>query len=350
MAQKDKGQAVPVDKRTRDKVAIVGFTDHRVQALELDRSEWEIWGLNELHRYHSWELFDRWFEVHKREDIEQDEQHIEAMAAMGIPVYMQRHHDDIPNSVAFPRERIMEALDSGYFTSSIAWEVAMALMMGFEEIHVYGVDMAQETEYAEQRNCLEFWLGYARGRGCKVHVPATSDLLKSIGQYGFGVEGDLFTTKLRERLAWLHNQDNDRLKALRSLDSEYNEKRPQFQTRADQLQGAIREVEAAEPSEFRTKRLETLHEEHNKVLSMLRGLDAEYDRKHTAVAAERNQVYGAIQDCNYWLRSWAVPGAASREFTPDRSKDPRTGIAPSADGDAEGVGINPKNRVAQTAA
>lgn len=292
----------PADALKRKKVAIVGFTDHRVQAFKLDRNEWEIWGLNELHKQHDPALFDRWFEVHNRADLDADTDHIAAMGKMDIPVYMQGHYPDIAASVPFPREAVIAHFERNYFTSSIAWETAFAIMLGAEEIHIYGVDMATDTEYAAQRNCCEYWLGIAQGRGIKTYVPQTSDLLKTVGEYGFGDVGDAFSLKLRERIGWLHGQDNDFLTQLRNLDGQYTD-----------IKGKL-EGEYA-------KKMEQL--------------EAEYRDKREPLFAQRNQVYGAILDCEFWLRSWAVPTASNREFSPDRSKDPRTGIAAAADGIAK---------------
>jgi hypothetical protein len=63
--------------------------------------------------------------------------------------------------------------------------IAMAVMEGYEEIGVYGVDMAQNTEYDHQRPSCEYFLGFARGRGIKVTLPKTSDLLQCRWLYGF---------------------------------------------------------------------------------------------------------------------------------------------------------------------
>ena len=63
--------------------------------------------------------------------------------------------------------------------------LALAIHEGFEEIHVYGVDMAVDTEYHHQRPSCEFFLGLAAGMGIKIFVPDTADLLKTRFLYGF---------------------------------------------------------------------------------------------------------------------------------------------------------------------
>lgn len=325
---------VPSDRRIKDKCAIVGFTDHRVLAFALPRDEWEVWGINELHKVHDVALFDRWFEVHQRKDLDTDAPHVEALGKMDIPVYMQQHHPDIAPSVAFPRDELkkfsVEKLGRVYFTSSIAWELALAIKMGFKEIHIYGVDMAQDSEYARERNCCEAWLGVAAGAGIKIYLPPTSDLLKCIGEYGFGDEGTEFSLKVKERKAWLHGQDNDFLAQVRAIDAKAHEIRAQLHAERKQKLTDVKR-------EYRAK---------------IESFEAEYQQKRGPLWDQRNQCHGAIMDCEFWDRSWAVQASPDRTFSPDRSKDPRTGIkpqVPASDGnapaDVDALGVSPKNRV-----
>ena len=267
-----------------DKVAILGFTDTRLEAPFGD-PEWEIWGLNELYRYHDARQFSRWFEIHDRKLIEEDKgvpghwpPHIEALKQFPIPVYMHQHWDDIPNSVAYPKEEMERAFPDGqYQTSSISWMIALAVLEGFKEIGVYGVDMAQDIEYVQQRPACEYWIGLARGMGTKVYVPRTSDLLKAVGQYGWG-DGHIFRGKLNERLGWLRAQE----------------------------------------------------EEHKKELAAL-------DNKRSQLVAVLHQFAGAIQDTNYWLRSWSIPSGDSDKPFKEREmplieSGPASAGAPSGDG------------------
>lgn len=323
MAKSEEGfkPRVPADRRVKDKCAIVGFTDHRSHAFDLPQDQWELWGINEMHRVPGceWEKFARWFEVHPRKDIDTDAQHIETMGKMDIPVYMQVHHADIPASVAFPREELqklsVQHFGRIYFTSSIAWQTALAIHMGYKAIHIYGVDMAQDTEYAEQRPCCEAWLGVAAGMGIEVYVPPTSDLLKTVGEYGFGEVGTEFSLKVNERTAWLHGQDNDFLNQVRAMDAEY----PKIKER---LEGE------------RAARIAAIEQE---AAEKLAGLESEYKTKRGHLWDQRNQVFGAILDCNFWRRSWAIPISPSREFSPDRTKDPRIGLKAPSDATDDGV-------------
>jgi hypothetical protein len=189
---KEKAQdgAVPVGKPGK-KVAILGFTDSIKQA-PFDDLSWEIWGLNEL--YLMIPRWTRWFEIHSREVYEADKKrtsdHILALRAMTCPVYMHQHYDDIPASVPYPLPQIAELFANPgkglpYLTNTISYMIALAILEGFSEIAVYGVDMATDSEYSVQRPSCEYFLGFAQGRGIKVTVPPDCELLKTDFLYGY---------------------------------------------------------------------------------------------------------------------------------------------------------------------
>lgn len=312
----DENDSIAFLRKLREKkpaCAIVGFTDHRVEAFKLDRDRFAIFGLNEMHRYHHPELFDCWFEIHdyegkldnfsKPEKDGGDPEHIKGMAAMqslGIPIFMQAHHPEIPTSGPFPKEFVENDLPDRfghYKTSCPAWELGLALALGFEEIHIYGIDLAQETEYAEQRNCFEFLLGVAVGRGVKIHIPTTSDLLHCWGQYAYGNEGEQIAAKLKERWTWLHKEHSNKLHQEAALDADYNKKR---------------------------RDLDALYKEKSD------GLEGEFSNKKNQILASRYQAEGAIGDVEYLQRSWSVRGRGFRDSptTEERKEDVKAEALP----------------------
>lgn len=201
---------IPINKtiiKTKDKVSITGFAPSWIET-NWDNPEFEFWTLNEAYK-----LFekanpkknakaDRWFEIHNPESPSKNtKEHKEFLEKCPVPVYMQKHYDNIPNSMAFPFSDIMDWLkDNGhigykYFTNSISWIIAFALYLGFKEIHVYGVDMAQDkskngtSEYAYQKPSCEYILGVAE-KYAKVYLPETSDLIKCHHLYGIDSDND----------------------------------------------------------------------------------------------------------------------------------------------------------------
>jgi hypothetical protein len=178
------GEATPPPLK---KVAIVGFSQHKVEAPYADPS-FEIWGLNDLHE--SIPRWNRWFEMHSDKQIKDycsrkaGVPYLEGLASLKCPVYMQKPRPEVPTSVRYPIEDMM-AKFGNYFTNSISYMLALAIDEGYQVIHVYGVDMAQDSEYGQQRPSCEFFLGVARGRGCEIFLPKTSDLLKVRWLYGY---------------------------------------------------------------------------------------------------------------------------------------------------------------------
>ena len=57
--------------------------------------------------------------------------------------------------------------------------------------------MATGEEYAGQRPCCEYLIGWARGSGIRVTIPPQSNLLKSAGLYGYTSEATEFFKRLK---------------------------------------------------------------------------------------------------------------------------------------------------------
>jgi hypothetical protein len=170
----------------RKKVAIVGFSSSSRHLAPWTDPEFEIWGMNQAYE-HFERRPDRWFEIHMA-DAQPDPgtpTYHSDLATMCCPIYMLDVEPQIPMSVKFPLTRVLSIADRGYFTSTAAYMVALAISEGFEEIAAYGIDCTVGTEYEVQKPCLEWWLGIAMGRGIKVTIPTTSALLKAAFMYGY---------------------------------------------------------------------------------------------------------------------------------------------------------------------
>ena len=97
---------------------------------------------------------------------------------------MQRPNPLVPNAVQYPIQEVIQNMGN-YFTNTISYELALAIVEGFKEIHIVGVDMAVDTEYFHQRPSCEYFLGVALGRGIKLWMPNNCDLLKTRFLYAF---------------------------------------------------------------------------------------------------------------------------------------------------------------------
>lgn len=96
---------------------------------------------------------------------------------------------------AYPLARVRALRGRNYFCSSVAYMIAHAILLQPDEIGVWGVDLAEDGEYAHQRPNAEWWLAFAEGRGIKITIPRESALLKAPYVYGQERprdEGDLY--------------------------------------------------------------------------------------------------------------------------------------------------------------
>jgi hypothetical protein len=163
------------------KVCITGFAESSRELANFEPPDVEVWGLNRCYSF--LKRWDRWFELHDEDTYrgrngKRDAQYMDMLKQSKVPVYMLQPEPEIPGVVLYPRAEIV-ARWRDYFTSSIAYMLALALYEGYKEIHLTGIEMASFSEYANQRNCIEYWLGVADGLGVKCRIPDTSPILKA---------------------------------------------------------------------------------------------------------------------------------------------------------------------------
>lgn len=104
---------------------------------------------------------------------------------MRVPLVAPYRYAEIPLSEAFPLEECVKQFGHAYFTNTICYMIAYALLQKPREIHIFGVNQAGSHEYNEERGGVEYWIGQAIGRGVKVFINGKqSQLLKYKGRYG----------------------------------------------------------------------------------------------------------------------------------------------------------------------
>lgn len=176
---------------------------------------WEYWTLNAIrpawtgeryqdliHRvvYHEGVRWARAFNLHRFKHLKRDcPQYIYADSTWA------RHHPSVPfyvvdawpkgylpKQVIYPRAALAKQPQGAYHAGSFDMLVALAVHLGAREIALYGIALNMESgEPISARACLEYWCGYAAGRGVKVTVDGGSDLfrqfhlVKSRTYYGF---------------------------------------------------------------------------------------------------------------------------------------------------------------------
>jgi hypothetical protein len=180
----DADKAIVEVSPPRSEVAICGFASSTRHLIPIDDNRVEIWGLNQLYRHI--DRADRWFDIHRNweEDNVEGTDHPKWLKECGIPIYMVKRDHEIPTSIRFPIERMI-ASASDYFTSTVAYMLALAISEGFSKIHLYGIDLVVGTEYEVQKSCVEFWLGMAHGKGIDLNIPQSCALLTQTHRYGY---------------------------------------------------------------------------------------------------------------------------------------------------------------------
>lgn len=183
------------------KVAIIGPSSHP-HAGELYDKTWELWGLNSVHtRRHDQAPWARMFNLHRLAHLERDcPQYVDWDSAYS------RRHPKVPmvvvdswkgllkNQVIFPRAELAKQPRGHYHASSFDWLVAYAVYLKAKMINIHGAQFALDSNREEPVAawaCLEYWCGYAEGRGIPVKTHRDCDmfvqyhLVRSNTVYGY---------------------------------------------------------------------------------------------------------------------------------------------------------------------
>jgi hypothetical protein len=209
-----------------ERVAIVGT------AQSWSKTPWtdtglHIRSLNDAYRMKGFVRADAWYDFHPLDKFYCPENeghvyahqippghycrpkdHLQWLSQQQIPVWLHPDYlTQCPDAVnwvnarPFPKAEI-EASYGTYFTSSPGWMIAQALLEGVKELHIYGIHLATEHEYIEQRPNFEMLCGALLGRGKRtitvadgmrhyetkdgiLVLPEAAPVLQSAFQYAF---------------------------------------------------------------------------------------------------------------------------------------------------------------------
>ena len=169
------------------KIALIGSAPSSAHLAPYADPSWQIWACSpgsiqyfkrtpdaffELHR---WEPEKSWFCINYRTWL----------ANAKCPVYMIDPIEQVPASIAYPKDEMVKKFGPWFFTSSLSWMFALAIHRGATEIGMWGVDMSAQEEWEFQRSGCHFFIALAREMGIKVTIPHESDLLRPPPFYGF---------------------------------------------------------------------------------------------------------------------------------------------------------------------
>ena len=113
---------------------------------------------------------------------------IDGLAKMGVDV-ISLHKIKGVQARLYPLKRIIRKFGSDFFTDTVCYMLAYAIDKGYEEIKMYGIDMADKQEFAWEKGGIEYWIGFARAKGIKVQIAAGSNVCRTKTGRPFGTPG-----------------------------------------------------------------------------------------------------------------------------------------------------------------
>jgi hypothetical protein len=192
------------------RICLIGSAPSSVALAPYGDPTFEIWACSPGARPHLKREPDAYFELHLFEPDQPwfASEYVDYLAKMKGPVYMLEPLPQFPTSVSYPKEAMLAEFGPYFFTSSLSWMFALAIMSGATEIALYGVDMsASEEIYTGQRAGCHFFIHEAKKRGILVTIPGQSDLAQPNPLYGY-CEQHPMHQKLLARKAELVNRLN----------------------------------------------------------------------------------------------------------------------------------------------
>ena len=154
---------------------------------------WEVWMMG-ADNYSQGIHFDAWFELHKKDKLEELGQfiYLKWLTERTEPVYVQ---DPAliggESAIRYPIEEIVEEFKlevaAGFLSSSPAFLLALAIMQKPDKIGLWGVDVDNRgmKEIDEQRPGVSAFLIEAVKRGIEIVLPDQCHLLCGDTLYGF---------------------------------------------------------------------------------------------------------------------------------------------------------------------
>jgi hypothetical protein len=195
------------------RIALIGSAPSSVQLAPYHDPSWKIWSVSPGATPMLKRMPDAHYEIHRWEPPEGytgqkpwfTPEYVAWMAKVPV-VYMIDRVPQIPNSVAYPKDAMLEIFGPYFQTSSISWMVCLAAAAGAKEIGLWGIDMSAREEWAFQRTGLQTLLWYVNKHyGVKITIPPESDLWVPPPLYGF-CEADPQNVKLMRRKEELANR------------------------------------------------------------------------------------------------------------------------------------------------
>jgi hypothetical protein len=175
------------------KIALLGSAPSSRMLAPFNDPEWEIWSCSPANM--DLPRTDAFFEIHGPDTTLLQAEYNTPYPGQTISfvewckkhprIYMQEARPEFPGAVQYPMAEMSKRFGDYFWTSSLAYMLALAIAKKPEIIGLWGVDMSAHDEYGHQRPGCHYFIQEAQRAGIQVYVPPESDILEPPPPYGY---------------------------------------------------------------------------------------------------------------------------------------------------------------------
>ena len=207
------------ERQHMKKVAIVGSQELTRENAPYNDPDYEIWSFADWVCHYWLKRCDRLLEIHLANvymNHPRTPEYWQSLQELDIPVYMHRVADPrVPGAILYPLDAVLELVAKGKnqgkklkpLNSTVAYALGLAILMEYDVIDIYGVELAHPSErFTRQSDLFSFWNGVALGRGIELNVNCSDGLFV---QPLYGSEDTTQLSKIYAMLEKIQQQAND---------------------------------------------------------------------------------------------------------------------------------------------
>lgn len=175
------------------KIALLGSAPSSRMLAPFNDPDWEIWTCSPANMVLP--RSDVFFEIHGIDTTLREAEYNTPYPGHPISyidwckrhpkVYMQEVRPEFPGAVKYPMEEMSRRFGDYFWTSSLAYMLALAIVKKPEVIGLWGVDMSASDEWQHQRPGCHYFIQEARRAGIEIYAPPESDILFPPTPYGY---------------------------------------------------------------------------------------------------------------------------------------------------------------------
>lgn len=201
------------------KIAVCGSAPSSRLLAPFGDPSWEIWACSPQN--YDYPRVDAWFEVHSldRKYVPENKPYYEKLK-VHPRVYVSAPDKRLPNAIVLDPNPMLEKYGPYFWTSSLAWMTAMAIMQRPKQLGIWGVDMSANDElYSGQRAGMHYFMQKATEEGIQIVLPPQCDLAQPPPLYGWKEHWPMFW-KMKASKAELQSRIKDNIQKENKLKEE----------------------------------------------------------------------------------------------------------------------------------